>query len=369
MTTTDSKDICCKLDPIISFALEPAHNAVISLLLLTKIPKYSGLDEWLIHLANTITPELSFMNRVVMDGFFNAVSPDRSWSSFPAYLSFLKIQETNYFRDKLIKAYASKGSCDPINTNLAEITQVDIDQLKSADDYLHFLMTRYSLEDLDFEAETEAFRYLQQPAKMKDLIIRHLETMWNDFLSAEWERNLINLKASVEAYSQLKIGQMSKLEIAQMVYGHELDEEWKSRIEKAKRIIFFPSAHIGPYLKKIRFDDVLWIVYGARIPEGAKMNAPDLSRSEILVRVNALADDVRLRILRLLVEQGEKRSHEIMNQLGLTQSAASRHLKQLSATGYLNERRMEGAKSYSINTKYIENTLEALSMFFLNKIK
>ena len=53
----------------------------------------------------------------------------------------------------------------------------------------------------------------------------------------------------------------------------------------------------------------------------------------------------------------------MINLLDLSQSAASRHLKQLSATGYLIERRREGAKCYSLNPDRIEATLQALANF------
>ena len=105
----------------------------------------------------------------------------------------------------------------------------------------------------------------------------------------------------------------------------------------------------------------------ARIPEGAQVHDPDLSRAEILVRINALADDTRLRILKLVSEEGEQRSSEIMARVELSQSAVSRHLKQLSATGYLNERRCEGAKCYALNPSRIEDTLSAISLFLLGK--
>jgi DNA-binding MarR family transcriptional regulator len=76
-----------------------------------------------------------------------------------------------------------------------------------------------------------------------------------------------------------------------------------------------------------------------------------------------MADDTRLRILRLIAEEGEKRSQEIKRELDLSQSAASRHLKQLSATGYLAERRCEGAKCYSLNMDRVEDTLKAVSAY------
>jgi len=88
-----------------------------------------------------------------------------------------------------------------------------------------------------------------------------------------------------------------------------------------------------------------------------------LSRSELLVRINGLADDTRLRILQLLVQEGELCAQDIITRLGVSQSSMSRHLSQLRATGYLTERRREVSKCYSLNTERIDDTLRALSHF------
>jgi len=82
-------------------------------------------------------------------------------------------------------------------------------------------------------------------------------------------------------------------------------------------------------------------------------------------RESLMADDVRLHILKLIAEEGELRSKVIMERLELSQSAASRHLNQLSATGYLIERRCSGAKCYSLNGERVQDTLKAVSAFLL----
>jgi DNA-binding transcriptional ArsR family regulator len=176
------------------------------------------------------------------------------------------------------------------------------------------------------------------------------------------------LQASADAFQHLDLhlNELSRFEAAQLVLGRALDERWESLLEEIERLIFVPSAHVGPYAGQFRSGDTLWVLFGARIPEGVPVYAPDLSRAEILVRLNALADDTRLRVLKLISEGGEQRSQDIMTRLELSQSAVSRHLKQLSATGYLNERRCEGAKCYTLNPQRIEDTLRAVSVFLLS---
>jgi DNA-binding transcriptional ArsR family regulator len=174
------------------------------------------------------------------------------------------------------------------------------------------------------------------------------------------------LQASVDAFQHVDLAALSKPDAAKMVLGRELDEHWRAVFGQVQRFTFVPSAHLGPYLGKFRSGDGLWVVFGARVPAGKGTDAPDLNRAEILVRLNALADDTRLSILKLISEEGEQRSADIMDGVGLSQSAASRHLKQLSATGYLNERRCENAKCYTFNARRVRDTLRAISAFLLD---
>ena len=120
---------------------------------------------------------------------------------------------------------------------------------------------------------------------------------------------------------------------------------------------------MGPYVGQIELDDGIAIIFGARMPEGTRDVDPEISRAEILVRLSALADDTRLQILRAIREEGELRSQDIMKVLNLSQSATSRHLSQLNATGYLIARRCEGAKCYRLNTDRIEDTLNSVSAY------
>ncbi len=107
------------------------------------------------------------------------------------------------------------------------------------------------------------------------------------------------------------------------------------------------------------------VFFGVHVPKGAAPDSPDLSRTEIFARLSALADDTRLRILRYVAEHGEKRSQEIMEALALSQSAASRHLTQLSTAGFLVERRCDGAKCYAVNPERVADTLQAIRDFLL----
>jgi DNA-binding transcriptional ArsR family regulator len=309
-----------------------------------------------------------------MIGLHYAIAPTQSWPSFPAFISHLALENPVVLRKQVFNAYLQmrphKGQeyIAPPDPSSEQPMQDIAPLLASVDVFLQFLTERFSAEKIDFEIESEAFSYLQNPPAMQSLIVSHLQEMWQGVLSAEWARVAPMLQASADAFHQLELGSLSKLEAASQILGQDLEEPWlKEQIEQTERLVFIPSAHIGPYLNKFKYQNTLWILFGARIPEGVHIHAPDLSRTEILVRINALADDNRLRILKLISEEGELRSQDIISRLELSQSAASRHLTQLSATGYLTERRCEGAKCYKLNPQRINDTLRAIAQYLLGE--
>ena len=117
------------------------------------------------------------------------------------------------------------------------------------------------------------------------------------------------------------------------------------------------SGWFGSLTSPLRF------IVSARIPEGVPSHLSALSRSELLVRLNALADDTRLRILELLARQGEMSTPDVRAQLELSQSAVSRHLEHLTATGYLIGEREQGTNLYRLNPDRIDHTFKALKEF------
>jgi len=341
-------------------------------MLLHKAETLSGLDEWITRTAAALTPEQRHNNDLVTFGLYFAIFPDRSWPSFPAYINHLARLDPTILRDRIFNAYSQVCKKDDEHCTIPDpasdhATVDTAPLLASVDAFLDFLRERFPPENVIPEIESEAHRYLNDPPAMQSLIVSHLRNMWDEILAPEWYRVMPMLQASVEAFQQLNLGSMSKSEATQLILDHELDEYKQRELEKVERLIFVPSAHLGPYIGQYKFGNTLWVLFGARIPAGVQVHAPDLSRNEILIRLGALADDTRLRILKLVAEEGEQSSQDIMTRLDLSQSATSRHLKQLHATGYLDARRCNGAKCFKLNPSRVENTLRALSLFLLGK--
>ncbi|MCA9951791.1 MAG: winged helix-turn-helix transcriptional regulator [Anaerolineales bacterium] len=348
--------------------LQPAQNAFHSLVLLTRTEHYSGLGEWVSKTAAALTPAEKQTHNLVMLGLHYAVAPQKNWSSFPVYIDHLAQMNPFALRDKMLNEYISFPYCLPEDDQPVLETVDPQTILQNVDTYLSFLRGRFGAGMVDIEMETQAYSYAVNPTAMQLLIVSHLRHMWEKYLRSEWERVRPMLQNAVRAFQQIDYSQMSNQAAAEFIAGQPLGEKhWQHILETAVQILFVPSAHVGPYLGKFNQDTQPGIIFGARLPEGTQIDAPELSRAEIVVRLGALADDTRLRILKSIGETGEQRSQDVMYNLELSQSAASRHLKQLTANGYLNERRCEGAKCYQLHPERIRETLEAVTLYLTAK--
>jgi len=207
------------------------------------------------------------------------------------------------------------------------------------------------------------FVLINNPPGLHRLVVDHLRVMWTDWLKPERERVLPLLQESVAAYHQNEFRDMTPYEVIRAVTGRDMSGLNDLDVSKIIHMRLIPNAHIGPYIVRTEENETLWVIFGARLPRGTPIAASALGRSELLVRLNALADDVRLRILELLTKHDEMCAQDIIEQLVLSQSSVSRHLSQLSATGYVIERRHEVSKCYSINPERVTDTARALTTF------
>ena len=246
-------------------------------------------------------------------------------------------------------------------------TEVNWDEvLKTPETYVAFLTERFGEDLIEVDMETKAYEYVVDPPAMQKLIVDHLRWIWDEHLSQEWARTEPLLRESVKAFQNANLDNMSRLEIARYITGQDLDEEkWSHALGYADQVVFMPNPHIGPYVTKMYCGNTVVLVFGARQPEDASVRIPELDRADIVARMSALADDTRLRILQMIAEAGELRSQDIMEEVGLSQPSVSRYLTQLTATGYLQERRVNGSKAYALNRDRIEKTLKAVHKFLL----
>ena len=238
--------------------------------------------------------------------------------------------------------------------------------LKSPESYIAFLKERFGPEFVEEEIEQQAYTYIIDPPSMKEFLVGHMNMMWKSYLQPEWARVEPILLDSVRSFSNTDLTKMPREEAALFVTGQDIcSMKWCERYKTAEKVIFIPNPHLGPYVHSASMSEIFYVYFGARKSEGMGERIPELERTEIVSRLSAFADDTRLHILQLAAERGEIRVQDLLEVIDLSQPSISRYLTQLTGSGYLQERREDGAKVYILNKDRIQKTLKALSAFLL----
>jgi DNA-binding transcriptional ArsR family regulator len=315
------------------------------------------LDEWIVQTAESIPEAVLDKHTVIMFGVHYAVIPQSDFDDFQAYLQDLESTDPMVLRDRLLDAYMSMPCNEEADERYARMSKDEI--LSDFDTFLGYLRSRFGPELIFEEIERKAFVLLREPEKMKAEIIEHLGMMWDRYFAEEFKRRQPMIDETVQAFSGFDFEGMSDEEAMRAVTG-----QWNEKLEhfmsERERIVFVPSPHIGPYTGPLIAGDTLWMMFSCRLPKGSPLGLTQVSRAELLVWLSALADDTRLHILTLLKDRGELCAQDIISLLDTSQSTASRHLRQLSASGYIREHRTEAGKCYRINAERIEETTKAL---------
>lgn len=350
----------------VEFDVEPGINNFETLSLLSSVDDLSGLNSWVEETRRAMSPELRARHDMVMNSVYSCVRPMVSQPDFQSYINWIAGEDATEMRDRTIGWMLEHADKD--------LPAIDAHTLISdRDAYLKRLEHHYNHKHAEKGSVFDPtlyemiHPYFSDPAALKQLIISHMQMMWDQIVKPEWERKLPLLQESVDAYRQHDYHNLTGLEAVRAVTGRDMShvDWWKL----GEHLIFVPSPHIGPYLTLHSTEDekTNWVSFGVRLPAGTRTRSNEMSRSELNTRLSALADDTRLRVLELVMQHGELCAQDIITMLDLSQSAASRNLRQLTATGYLIERRRETAKCYSLNRERIDDTMKALRRFFRAK--
>ena len=346
--------------------VEPAINAFGSMILVSKRKDDPGIHEWVTKTREAMSAEELARHHLVTIGLHYAILPQSNGISFEQYMDALEAAQPSALRERLLGAYSEICITDISKKERKETVEWN-EVLSSPENYVEFLKYRFGEELTDVEMETRAYQYVIDPAALKQLVTGHIRWFWKNHLQAEWNRVRPMLEESAKAFNKIDMGAMSRAEIVQFVTGKELNEsKWLNEIESARDVFFIPNAHIGPYIHLTKVKEDFYVHFGAHLPEGSDVYVPELDRAEIVSKLSALADETRLQILRMIAENGEMRSNEIMDAIKLSQPSVSRYLGQLTVNGFLQERRANGAKAYTLNRDRIEKTLKAVSAFLLD---
>lgn len=352
----------------VRFGLYQVRNTMNSISLLSQVVDRSGFNSWVEETQASLTDEQRTKNFMAMKVFYKATysAPYYEAKTFEEYLERIANLDPVKARDAVVDNFA-EDCCE--DEGAFDLDYHTIIHNKAR--FLEAIDNKYRPhyeehgKQFNIDAYDIAHPLLNDPEGMLQAIVDQLSYMWYEHLKPNWEESLPLMKESINAFKQIDFSNYTTIQALRTVTGRDLAGYW-DELDSAQRITFIPSAHIGPYVTFYNEDDGAFLIFGARVPEGV-IKSPALSRSELLVRLNALADDTRLQILELLSETPELCAQDIINELDLSQSSASRHLRQLTATGYLVERRRDVAKCYTVNRERFKDTLSALEHFIRSR--
>lgn len=322
---------------------------------------YSGLHEWIAQMSEKLTPEqLEANNRAT--GIAVDLHHIIDAQTFPDFIKALADMEPALFRETRLE-HMRKIPNYPGDDVLLADRDGFIDLMYEAH------REKYEKKEKEFDRERWGadWDHLHNPAAALQEASDHLTFMWDTYMKAEWQRVRPIIAEATAAFNAMNYDNMSAFEAMEAVTGRNMRGKgfFEEELESVDHLVFMPSAHLGPYISwaHIGKDKQLVFFFGVRPPKDAPTRSVDLNRSELLVRLNALADETRLKILELLTENDELCAQDFITQLNLSQSSASRHLRQLTASGYLSERRRDVAKCYSLNPDRIDDTIRGLQQF------
>jgi DNA-binding transcriptional ArsR family regulator len=186
---------------------------------------------------------------------------------------------------------------------------------------------------------------------------------WETYLKEEWERRLPELEEAVEGYKQIDVSGMNHFEVIEAITRRNVRGVFRPEVLQDIDVLrFIPSPHSGPYILKTGDGEELQISFGAYQLGERVRGIGAFEGTHVVDRLKAVGDETRLEIIRALKAEGELRTQEIIDRFGLSKSAASRHMRQLVATGIVDVRIDEDglSKFYRLNQAFVGQFQEML---------
>jgi len=201
-----------------------------------------------------------------------------------------------------------------------------------------------------------ARQLLEDPRGLLDRFLRLLESYWEEAFAREWERIEPDLAASVsdagrviarrglyallrglwpEVRSDPEAGRFW----LDRPHDHEVDIGASADIGPgaADLLVLAPSVYVWPHVR-VNCDPP-WPL-GLVFPASSIMreSRPRIPPAQLIGVLRALADDTRLRALRLIAER-PRSTQELAPLVGVTEAALSKHLRTLAEAGLLDRHR------------------------------
>jgi DNA-binding transcriptional ArsR family regulator len=214
---------------------------------------------------------------------------------------------------------------------------------------------------------------LDDPQQFAREFVDFVVEYWESAFGAEWERVDRVLSDSV-AESDVRLGGLGILAVLGRLPSHyrpdpdrrvleiDLPHEHSVCVSAQNPLVLSPSVFAWPHV--FVNCDAPWptsLVYAA--PALARDAAARIPPAELTLILRALADDTRLRILKLIAER-PRTTQEVASLVGLSMSGASKSIQKLAEAGLISSRREGYYVVYRISPRRVATLAGALAEFF-----
>ncbi len=199
---------------------------------------------------------------------------------------------------------------------------------------------------------------IAEPERLHRLLVSTLRVFWEGHFRRAYEVQRAETQETLELLRKRYEGKPAS-EVVPALVGRAVPGVESLR-EGTQKFLAIPVFYLGPYLSESYVDEDMHVRVEAFDPATARAQLDVSPIRENVSRIKALADETRIRILRFL-DEGERYGGEIVEYVGLTQPAVSRHLRLLVAAGLLNVRQEGTAKFYSLDRQRLDATAEFIS--------
>jgi hypothetical protein len=192
--------------------------------------------------------------------------PDAPGASFPTYIAAMAALSPSAFRDLIIDRLIDECLMIRQRRNLTLPAPAAHNILASAEAYLYWLNIAWPNSIWDGKLNLEAHRLLNNPDALHNMFVAHMQTMWDAYLRADWERHLPFLEQCVAAYQQIDFTNVDIYTAIYRLVGRPRHEFENKGLDDATQVTFLPNMHIGGYLGRFGNRERLRITFMARLP-------------------------------------------------------------------------------------------------------
>jgi DNA-binding transcriptional ArsR family regulator len=325
---------------LVGFTYSPSLEAVLSLHVLVE-PKHHPVQHRWVRTMRSLSPAL----KREIDVFAFALR-----SYFPEFFFPSPTGELLGFQDELERLRTIDPALVRLEFAVALIKPANGDRQDRDPDILNDPSVRSSLHERAVaEGGKElAELLLEDPGALLERFLLLLDAYWEEAFAQEWERIEPDLAASVTEAGRLieekgLYGMLRGLSPEGRCDPHA-GRFWLDRLHEHEisigpetQLVLAPSMYAWPHVR-VNCDGP-WPL-GLVFPASSIMREtrPRIPPAQLVRVLRALADDTRLRALRLIAER-PRSTQELAPLVGITEAALSKHLRTLTEAGLLDRRR------------------------------